>query len=247
MTTSGKACRAPATDPVPYERQHEGLPRGACGAAALGMVYRSFGRPASQAGLWAALGPTGRRGTPTHCLARHALRCGIGALVVQARDPWRLLRQCCGPSVRAVLNHRLTFFARAGHFSVLVGVTDTAVFVHDPLEGPRRRISRSELDLLWRAGPGETEISGHVLVAFTDAAPARRDCPVCGVALPLTILCPACRAMVPLHPAVVLGCADPRCPGRIWARVFCPECDTGIELRRPDGELNAACMPSLPG
>ncbi len=212
---------------IPYEGQ-----RGArdCGAAALCMVYRSFGLACSQDELWQRLARPGPWDLPranTHQLAADALRHGLAALVLQVREPWRALEVIATPAVRVILNHRDREDSPSGHYTVVVGMDGDGVLVHDPARGPGRRLSRAELGALWRPGRGRGEVTGHVLAAFAKDPPAAA-CPVCRAALPPLIRCPCCGEPIPLRPAAALGCATDSCPARTWQRLFCPACDMGL-------------------
>jgi hypothetical protein len=215
----------PATrDEIPYEAQTGPL---SCGAAALCMVYRSLGYPCDQAGVHAAVtrhGPGGQRVAFTHLLAGDALKRGLGALIVQARSPWRLLQRCADSHVRAVLNHRLTDDNPAGHYSVLVGVGEEQVTLHDPLNGPGRVLPKGDFLRLWSPSWPSPSVVGHVLLAIGDPAEAP-VCRHCAAAPPANCRCRWCRASVPLRPGVVLGCAAEGCPARLWHHCYCPWCD----------------------
>src|SRR5262245_28619540 len=136
---------------IPYEAQ---LTARMCGAAALCMVYRSFGLDCTQAEVWKAIqeaGPDGAPGTKTHLLAQDALGRGLAALVVQANRPWATLQACTLHNVRAILNHRLSLERPEGHYSAVAEINDREAFLHDPLLGPSRRQSRADLLQMWQA------------------------------------------------------------------------------------------------
>ena len=220
-----------AGDEIPYERQGDPTSNRMCGAAALCMVYRSFGLSTSQAELAPRLrqpGAPGNSSARTHLLAQDALSRGLGAVVLRARDPDRSLRQVQHLPVRLILNHRLRRDSASGHFSVLVRVGEHEAVVHDPQRGPNTRLSLDELTELWRPLAGPSEISGNVFVAVTAARTAPARCPTCAATLPDAVSCPACRKPFPLHPAAILGCMDRACAGRTWDVLFCPYCDTGV-------------------
>ncbi|MEI4861631.1 hypothetical protein Q8G41_29010, partial [Klebsiella pneumoniae] len=71
---------------VPYERQVNTLSPRMCGAAALCMVYRSFGVVCSQEEVWPALVAPSATGVPcarTYLLCADALRRGLAAVTLQ--------------------------------------------------------------------------------------------------------------------------------------------------------------------
>ncbi len=215
---------AVAPEVIPYEQQHE---RRSCGAAALYMVYRSLGLPATQSEIWERVARPGPWGTPrtnTKRLVADAHTLGLAALVLKASQPWPLLQQCAANDLRVILNHLLTSGSPAGHYSVLVGVTDDHVVLHDPAGRPDRRLSKAELQDLWGPARGRSETAGHVLVAIA-AAPQGAPCQRCRTEIPALVACPTCRQAIPLQPAAALGCVQPGCPARLWERLFCPSCD----------------------
>jgi hypothetical protein len=222
-----------ASGDIPYEAQDDSPGDRRCGAAALCMALRSLGVPCSQAEVWPAVsrpGAGGVRRARTVLLCREAQRRGLAAVIVQARHPWEALRRAAAGPARLLLNHRASPGGAGGHYSVLVGVEEDAVVVHDPLAGPARRMAREEFLALWR--PARPEVVGHVFVALTRGSAAAADCPLCGAAVPTTAVCPWCRGAVPLQPGV-LGCAADACRERLWNQVFCPGCDGGVTAVAP--------------
>jgi hypothetical protein len=215
---------------IPYEKQKGSRADQMCGAAALCMVYRSLGVSCSQEEVWPRIGrrhPTGAWSARTYRLAGDALEQGLGAMVLQARQPWAILQRCREHSVRAILNHRVERASLSGHYSVLVDVDDKQAVVHDPLKGPDRRLSQAELLWLWQPLGRGSDITGNVLVAVADKETrSPTACAVCGRPVPASLECSRCRRPIPLHPPAVLGCIDPDCTGRSWGQIFCPHCDS---------------------
>jgi ABC-type bacteriocin/lantibiotic exporter with double-glycine peptidase domain len=215
---------AVVADQMPYEQQHE--PRG-CGAAVLGMIYGSFGLSDTQAEIWqrvARPGPWGAARTNTRLLAADARGRGLTALVLKAARPWPILQRCAAHGVRVILNHLLKNGFAAGHYSLMVGVTDEHVVVHDPTGWPNRRLSKAEMLDLWGPPRGRSEITGHVLVAVS-AAQSEAVCQLCSTPIPSAVCCRWCRRDMPLQPAAVPGCIRSDCAARLWERLFCPWCD----------------------
>ncbi len=204
-----------------------------CGAASLAMVYRSFGKQSSQRRIWERIarpGPNARRAARTNLLAVNALHHGLSALVLQASDPWQTLVQSAATGVRVILNHRLQADSPLGHYSVLVGIDDREVTLHDPQFGPNRRLERDELLDLWRPTPGPCEIVGQILVAIAPPEEDTAPCEFCGTTLPRSVPCPACQAAIPLQPTAPLGCVQETCPARTWRHLFCPYCDHTLSV-----------------
>jgi len=218
---------------IPYHGSRDTANSRRCGLAALSMVLESLGKPATRRALWRAIARDDRRGRPaarTFLLAQGALHHGLTAVVVQARDPWRTLRQCAAEGVRVILNHRVHADSPWGHYSVLVDVDEPHAVLHDPELGPHRRVGRRELLRLWTPVGPLCEIAGYTLVAVE---PRRRErssaCEACGAVIPGAIPCPACRRPLPLRPTCALGCLEDACVERLWDAVYCPYCDARIE------------------
>lgn len=213
---------------VPYQRQ---INRDACGAAALAMVYESFGVKCSQEEIWprtACSGPGRLARTKTWLLCADALRLGFSALTIKACDPWRMLRECAAQNIRVILNHRLSNATPAGHYSVLVAIDDNHVVLHDPQLGPQRRLSHGELLDLWCRRLSDLEITGRVLLAVSQGPRAPHLCAACGYELPQVLACRGCRQAVSLSPACLLGCFSRGCEQRRWEQLFCPYCDAAF-------------------
>lgn len=221
---------------IPYEMQAEAR---TCGAAALAMVYRSVGASrrargvgaaieATQAEIWARISKPDRIGglnCATHLMVKDARERGLAAVALQASDPLQLLLSCRRNGVHAVLNHRLRSDGPAGHFTVLVGMDEQGVTVHDPSVGPARRLPFGDLLELWQPRFPGSEIVGNLLIAVADEPPRLDRCASCSVPIPDEAPCPKCRGGVPLSPSAVVGCVGGRCVNRSWLRVCCPSCD----------------------
>ena len=124
------------------------------------------------------------RASTTHLMAHDAVNRGFQAVVFQARHPLQALRLCQELGIRAILNHSLQKGSPAGHYSVLVGLNDREVILHDPLFGPERRFSHAELLALWQPQVSNSEILGNVLIGIGGAAPAKLECEFCHTPLP---------------------------------------------------------------
>lgn len=224
---------------IPYEKQAEGPSNRACGAAALSMVYRSLaaaraadGRPGlgdvSQDAIWARISKADRAGglnCATHLMVKDALGRGLSAVALQATDPLRMLLRCHASGIHAILNHRLRPSSPAGHYTVLVGMDEAGVTVHDPAAGPSQRIPFGQLLELWQPRLPGSEIVGNVLIAIADDPPRVDACASCSVPIPAEAPCPQCKAGVPLAPSALVGCVGASCVNRSWLRVCCPSCD----------------------
>jgi hypothetical protein len=151
------------------------------------------------------------------------------------------LQRCADPAVRIILNHRLSQEQLAGHYTVLVGISDREIVVHDPLLGPQRRLGRDEFLKLWQ--PAGYQVIGRVFLAVAESSPAVSSCSRCGLLLPDTVVCPCCKESISLRPASVLGCGGKRCEARTWDQVFCPGCDWGTaQFPFSPGDPGAAAL-----
>jgi len=213
---------------ISYEKQFDAR---TCGAAALCMVYRSFGLACTQSEVWRRIARPGPWNLPrsnTRLLCADALSIGLDALIFKARDPWRVLELSLAQGIRVILNHRPTPKSQAGHYSVLVGLDGEDVVLHDPHFGPLRHLTRDEMLELWRSDLGRSEIAGWVLVAFTNAPASALVCELCVTNTRESVPCVNCERSIPLHPGAVLGCVSATCRARTWERIHCPYCDMGL-------------------
>lgn len=205
---------------IPYEAQRDG---NACGAACLCMVYRSLGLACAQAEVLAAVSRRGWRGDRchTHMLCQDALSRGLAAVIVRASPDLAALRACLDVPLRIIVQHQLRRGEPSGHYSVLLDAGGDEIVLHDPLEGPSRRVTWREFQLLWqRCG----EVAGQMMLAVAACSRAAR-CETCAAELPAEVPCRLCGKAVPLTPPEALGCLRESCPGRRWRSFFCPWCD----------------------
>jgi hypothetical protein len=226
---------------VPYERQLENW---TCGAAALCMAYRSFGLDARQAEVWTRVKPAHgdrhRRGAPTSALIRHALAQGFSALALRAADPWRLLRRCFRPDLRAIVFPRRGYDTSGLHAAVLRGMDDEAVVLHDPYGRPDRQLPRDDFLALWGPHLFATSGRGYLLMVVARTPPDEATCS-CGLPAPAAAACPRCRLAIPLVP-VVSGCGKVGCPGLDWQELHCPQCE-GVLNHVPFASGDLRCLP----
>jgi len=232
---------------IPYERQSDPEAHRLCGAAALSMVYRSFGQTCSQAEIWPRISKRNNLGSltsATYLMTQDAQSRGLAAIAVRARQPLEVLRRCKEKGLRVILNHRLTEDTPLGHYTVLVDVDQEAVVLHDPYFGPSRRISHDALRELWRPLSGNSEITGDMLIAVSPETPGpAAPCGTCGTAIPLAAPCAVCSKPVALQPAAALGCIAPGCAERTWVSLTCPYCDHAWTLEPSAAAPGAAPDP----
>jgi hypothetical protein len=212
---------------LPYERQAASTDR--CGAAALCMVYRSFDVAFSQAEIWPAITTGGSSRARTYLLCADALRRGFAAVTLQVRQSLGLLRTALEHEVRVIVHHRQSLNSRWGHYSVLVGMDEEGLAIHDPLLGPGQRFDQAEWLKLWRPGWGNHEVRGNLAVFIGPRATEPLSCRTCERVLPPNVPCPTCRKEIPLRPGVVLACPESSCPERTWDLLFCPWCDAELD------------------
>lgn len=213
---------------IPYESQVDAQTSRMCGAASLSMVYRSLGLEIPQIDFWPGISKPDRFGNlaaMTHLMAQDAINKGYRAVAFQARHPLQALRLCREWGIHAILNHRLRREASAGHYSVLVDIDDNTVLLHDPLYGPLRRLSHSQLLELWQPHFHDSEILGNVLIGISAAPPAPFECEFCHTQTPAQVDCPRCKRPVFLAPAALFGCMRDGCIARMWNYLCCPACE----------------------
>jgi hypothetical protein len=211
---------------IPFEKQQTNW---SCGAAALCMVYRSFGVECVQSEVWREIAGKSALGwacSRAQALASDAIKRGFSALALQVRDPWLVLERCTEQSVAAIINHVPTPSAGSGHFSVLTALSANSVVMHDPSFGPSRSVSRSEFLQIWNPRARLTEILDQVMVAISDV-PSRLDtCPLCRCDASDEATCKSCKRSVRIQPLAILGCLTDWCPMRAWEQIFCPWCNS---------------------
>jgi hypothetical protein len=210
---------------IPYVSQPKGSMK--CAAAALEMVYRSYGRAEDLESIWPRIAyPDGSGGLygRTAKVALDALHHGFAAVVVHARDPVKVLQVAQAEDVRVLLIHRPGLYSKLGHMTVLTGLTETGVTVHDPELGPDRAMTLPHLLALWRPIKGG-QTKRYALVAIAPWTISSVACPVCAAVIPPqpVINCQSCGEPYPLMPSAILGCLNDSCAGRLWDDVTCPQ------------------------
>jgi hypothetical protein len=229
-----------ATLAIRYEKQNESQASRMCGAACLSMVYGSLGKNTPQEEIWPAIskpGPLGGLASTTHLMAQDAVNRGFKVVVIQARHPLQVLRLCREWGIRAILNHSLQKGSPTGHYSVLVGLNEGDVVLHDPLFGPSRHLSHAEVLALWQPQAANSEILGNVLIGIASDAPTKPECEFCHTPMPKRVDCPRCQTPVGLVPGALMGCMRDGCIARMWNYLCCPACDCMWTFTLQPGEL----------
>lgn len=213
---------------IPYEAQLQRDGDRTCAAAALIMVYSSFGITLPQEAVWRVVAlPDGRKGlyARTNRLAFDAVARGLSAVTLKARDPIRAVREILTAGDRAIMNHRLTEDSWKGHYTVALSADDSAIVFHDPEFGPSQTRSTELMRELWTPKYSGCEITGNFLIALSNQSQSPCTCAACGASCPTAVQCCYCRLEVPLQPVAALGCTIPTCPSRLWELILCPYCD----------------------
>jgi hypothetical protein len=195
------------------------------------MVYRSLGVVCSQEEVWPAIAASHTAGSfraRTYLICAHALRRGFAAVTLQVRQALGLLRAALEQQVRVIVHHRPSLNSPWGHYSVLVGMDEEGLTLHDPWFGPARWIDQAEWLKLWRPGPGNSEVRGNLAVLIGPLETESARCRICEQVVPPQVPCSKCRKEIPLRPGRVLGCLDFSCPERTWDLLFCPWCDAEL-------------------
>jgi hypothetical protein len=226
--------RGPA---IPYEEQLDKSINRMCGAAALSMVFKSFGINLDQAQIWQEVSTPDSMGTRyamTYLMGAFALKHGLRAVIAKISEPLPALARCWGRQVRVIINRRLAADSLLGHFTVLAGMTSDAVIEHDPQNGPSLAMPNANLLELWsqNAPCPPCEITGNIMIAF-DQPGAASPAEVCDAhhEQPATLPCPnpnCSGKSLPFGIVPAVGCAFRDCSQRTWAKVVCPWCDAGV-------------------
>jgi hypothetical protein len=235
--------------PIPFERQSDAPGVRDCGAACLSMVYGSFGKPAPRAEIWPNISGRNRAGSVsslTHRMVSDAIGRGFAALAVQARHPLQVLKSCHDSGVRTILNHRLTHDSGVGHYTVLAGLDQSTVLLHDPFYGPSRQVPQAELVELWQPRFPNSEVMGFLLIGIAAEPSPPAACWLCRKPIPPSLQCPHCKQEVKLQPNTFLGCIDPACIVRMWNYVCCPACDCGFSVSSAERAKSGASVVAEP-
>jgi hypothetical protein len=218
---------------IPFEAQINRNGQRTCGAAALNMVYKSFGIALPQEAIWRVISMPdahgGMKGV-TYRMALDALLRGVSVVAYKARDPVHAVQKILESGSSVIMNHRLSVDTGDGHYTVALAADDDKIVFHDPQFGPAQERPASLMRELWKPKYDKCEITGNFLVALAQSTPASSKCITCGALCPATILCPACRLPVPLQPSTALGCCSGTCDSRLWEALLCPFCDNGFPL-----------------
>jgi hypothetical protein len=200
-----------------------------CAAAALRMVYTFYGVEGTTESIWERISLPDRRGgrySESFRVAGDALNQGLHAVVFRAEDPLGVLRAAARHEVQVLMNHRVSSESLLGHYTVLTGIPDGFVVVHDPDKGPHRKVSAARFLQLWKRLPGpRCEITGNIAVAIAKPPLAPITCAVCHSPPPAPASCVRCGEPIDVQPFTVIGCMNRQCAGRLWRHIICPWCD----------------------
>ena len=214
---------------IPYEKQLFNSPsQRSCGAAALRMVYASYGLGDKQVDIWAAISTPSRAGglyAENYKMITHILSRGLAAVFVQAIDPVELTKRLLNQHIRVIMNYRANASSTAGHYTVALKDTGKGLRLHNPETAPDRFERYNALYKLWTRLTSNDEAIGNVLVAVAQASLALVTCGICSTVIPAEATCKGCGKNFPVQPHVALGCIKPGCISRTWRNVLCPHCN----------------------
>ncbi|MDR1962380.1 MAG: hypothetical protein LBQ50_01215 [Planctomycetaceae bacterium] len=201
---------------IPFEQQ---LELHSCGAAALVMIYRSFGWNADQRTVLQETGYS-RRITQ---LAAHARNKGLQTMIVRFNDSWKGLCAVHQKNMdcRIIINHRLLNNVHFGHYSVIVHLLhrEQEMIVHDPLFGPNRHWKRETLYHLWNEPGGEIAGKIALLIKMPDSK----------IYDTKYVKCTECKNFVDLNDIQEIL---PYCE-----QIFCPNCDHPMSVKNERMQL----------
>jgi len=189
-----------ARQDIPYVKQWlPGNNKGACGAACLAMVYKSFNKEFDQKSIFYKIAIKVKDGSAcaNFLMARDALRRGFYAINLEIRRPRDFIELFkngnIDDSVRVIVTQRPTMDAKDWHETVLVEVTDKHVIVHDPLLKPSRRIGKEVFLKMWAGGMVTPNAHNNKIVAVAEKKSRRNNCLICGRHISDFTRCPSCR------------------------------------------------------
>ena len=210
---------------IPYERQQDADGNRMCGAAALCMVYRSFGVECTQAEVWQAVAG-GTRSARTRLICADSLQRGFDALIVRREFPGMCSASARGTrsapsSITGSPSNRPTAITRSWWAWTTVGRWSRSQGRPGSQPGPNSVAPALATERAGlgdhRPGPGGDRRREHATVVV---------CSRCRAPIPESARCGRCAATIRLQPAAVLGCVAEDCDGRLWEALFCPQCDT---------------------
>lgn len=227
-----KCCRltSPQSSVFPYEQQYG---ERTCGAACLVMIYRSFDMNVSQDDVWEQINSPdkfGEKFCKTFKMVRDVQERGFAAAALQAIDPIRALGVCRANGARVILNHQSFKNAELGHYTVMMGLDNHWVLLHDPDGKPARPVQHSDLVEKWKA---RGEITGNVMIVCSLPVDDAFVCTVCGIQLRNQLNCKNCSKLLGSLPMHALGCLNHNCDSSLWTFLFCPQCDYANDLIVP--------------
>jgi ABC-type bacteriocin/lantibiotic exporter with double-glycine peptidase domain len=212
---------------MPYDRQPKSQVERQCAASCVVMVLGSLGIKADRTTTWKKIRQAQGQGfyAKTRRISDHLLQRNLNALGVRARDPFQMLKACERYGVHAIISLRVTEDSDFGHFVAFVAIDGEYVVVHDPDEGPNRRIHRDELMKLQTPLSLKSEIAPRTLILVSDSVSTFHSCTSCTERFASQIQCSRCKRKVALSFADVLKCSASQCNSRAWDIIVCPGCD----------------------
>lgn len=218
---------------IPFEAQINRDGQRTCGAAALNMVYKSFGIVLPQEAVWRVISlpdAHGGRFARTYRIAFDAMLRGVSAVAFKARDPIQAVQMILASGGSVIMNHRLRDNTGYGHYTVALSADNEKIVLHDPEFGPAQQKPASLMRELWQPKFASCEITGNFLIALAQGAPTSCNCTACGGLSRAAVSCPACHVTIPLQPSASLGCCSSTCDSRLWEALLCPFCDATFPL-----------------
>jgi len=216
---------------IPYEKQMTANGQRTCGAAALQMIYKSFGIDLPQLAIWNAIAlPDGQGGrfANTYRITLDVILRGMHAVAFRAKDPILAVEKILENNIDVIMNHRVSENVGFGHYTVAIDIGQTTIKFHDPQFGKKLTRSLNEMRSLWTPKHIPSEISGNVLIAISQNV-SGHTCHVCGQSSRENIICPTCKISLSLQPVAALGCTRTGCDAKLWEFIVCPYCDHVID------------------
>ena len=133
---------------VPYFKQDTGY---TCGPASLQMVFAFYGIQESEAGLTRELRTNTDIGTKHKRLIDAVSKRGLFSYVNE-NAPLSELRALLADSLPIIVHYR-EVGQDDGHYSVVVGLDEKNIYLHDPWHGPKFSIAIEDFEERWLCGP----------------------------------------------------------------------------------------------
>lgn len=137
-----------------------------CGAACLSMLFRYYRKTGTMTEITDHISRTldnGNKSCRTSLMIKYAESKGFLCCSVSVRNVRETIARCFENNIDVIVSYHPSQDTPWGHFSVVTGYDEDAVYVNDPAkdasEGANRKIAFAELEKLMAPGPDRREIN----------------------------------------------------------------------------------------